>query len=252
MTALRSHYLALTVVLFVFGFLGVLAYRSNVNVGTATATGDRHEQLVQIVENLEQKKGALEGELQRLREEIADQERLDAARRGLSQSYTAELERLRMLAGLVSVKGPGVVVTLADNQHPPDGAIDPNNYIIHDYDVRAIANALWLGGAEAIGINEERLVQSSAIRCVGTTVLVNSTRVGSPFVISAVGDPNALLAALDADQDAALLLHEYVKTLGLKVSASPADEMLIPAYRGSLSPRVLRSIDQNPVPGGGG
>lgn len=242
MAAVRSHYLALTAVLFVLGFLAALAYRSNVAVGTPSPSGDRHEQLVEIVENLEQKKDGLENELQSLREEMAEQEQEDAARQGLSQSYTTELDRLRMLAGLVAVKGAGVTVTLADNQHPPEGALDVNNYIIHDYDVRAITNALWLGGAEAISVNDERLVQSSAIRCVGTTVLVNSTRVGSPFVVSAVGDPDALLAALDADQDAGLLLHEYVKTLGLKVSASREDEVVVPAYRGSLSPRVLHAI----------
>lgn len=242
MAEIRSHYLALTVVLFTFGFLAALAYRSNFSVSTASSSTDRHEQLVQIVVNLERKKESLLTELDRLREDIGEQEREEAARRGLSQSYTAELERLRMLAGLVPVRGPGVTVTLADNQQPPENAVDANNYIIHDYDVRTIANALWVGGAEAVSVNGERLVQSSAIRCVGTTVLVNSTRVGSPFVISAVGDPQALLDALETDKDARLLLHDYVRAFGLKVAVSRVDEVQIPPYRGSLSPRSLRAV----------
>jgi uncharacterized protein YlxW (UPF0749 family) len=158
----------------------------------------------------------------------------------LASSYSSQFDHLSMLAGLVPVTGNGVVVTLADNPSPPEDGADPNNYIIHDYDIRAVVNALNAGGAEAIAVSQQRLVQSSAIRCVGTTVLVNNTRVGSPFVIMALGDGKALAAALQKDADALLLITQYARTFGLKVSIKQAGDVRLPAYGGSVTPRELK------------
>lgn len=239
MADVRRHYILLTVVVFILGVLAALAYRANVGASPAPAPGDRQSQLVGIVRMLEEKRERLAEDLDGLREEVSELEKQSAARRGLYEVYSEELAALRMLAGLEPMMGRGVEVTLADNPRPPDDGVDPNSYIIHDYDVRAVVNALWAGGAEAVAVNDERLVQSSAVRCVGATVLVNSTRTGSPFVVTAIGDPGGLVDALSADEDARLLLDEYARVFGLKVTVREAEELRVPRYRGSLAPREL-------------
>lgn len=248
MLVVRRHYILLAVVVFLFGLLATLAYRTSVGASPSAMAGDRQGELVGIVEALEEKRERLAVELQGLREEVSELERESAARRGLYEAYGEELASLRMLAGLEPVGGRGVEVTLADNAHPPESGLDPNNYIIHDYDVRAIVNALWAGGAEAVAVNDERLVQSSAVRCVGATVLVNSTRTGSPFVVTAIGDPDGLLDSLSTDEDARLLLDEYAPVFGLKAVVREVADLRVPRYRGSLAPRELAVVPQSETP----
>ena len=235
----RRHYLLLASVLFAVGLLGALAYRTNPDPDPATAAGTRQPRLVSIVETLEEKRERLMSQLETLRDDVSALEEQEATRQGLHDSYNAELSRLRMLAGLESVEGNGLAVTLADNPRPPENALEINNYIIHDYDVRAILNALWAGGAGAVAINGERLVQSSAVRCVGTTILVNSTRLGAPFVVSAIGDPDSLRRSLETDRDASMLLDDYARAFGLKIDVEQVDSLILPSYRGSLAPREL-------------
>jgi len=192
------------------------------------------------VQSLEAKKAGLQTTLQGLRSDLASLEGQSAQQRGLSDTYTTELERLNMLAGLVPVEGPGVTVTLADNPHPPEGDPDPNNYIIHDYDLRVVINALWEGGAEAVAVDQQRIVQSSAVRCVGTTILVNNTRVGSPFVIQAIGPKDRLRATLSTDREARRLLEQYAPLFGLEAAVDPQRHLSLPGYSGVVSPRTLR------------
>ncbi|GAB4242025.1 MAG: DUF881 domain-containing protein [Thermoleophilia bacterium] len=250
MAPTRNHYLIITVFTFLLGILATLAYRGNEALSQPTGAEERHAQLVAVVEQLEEKRTELETSLAELREEAAAYEQEAATRRGLSRTYADQLADLRMLAGLVPVQGPGVKVTLADNPQPPESG-DPNNFIIHDYDVRILVNALWSGGAEAVSVNGQRIVTTSAIRCVGTTILVNNTRLGSPFEILAVGDADALLRALESNEDAALLVQDYARMFGLRVEVSPEDRLLLPAYAGSITPRELTyETETETVPAG--
>jgi len=247
-TAGRHHYLILTGFAFLLGLGAMVAFRANVAAEEAAGDqGERHDQLVQIVERLEDKKQYLEESLATLRSEVSRREQQAASGRGLSRTYGQELEQMRMAAGLVALQGPGIEITLADNPQPPELGQDPNNYIIHDYDVRILVNALWLAGAEAVSVNGQRIAQGTAVRCVGTTILVNNTRIGSPFTILAIGDPVRLKNVLSLDEDARLLLEQYSKLFGLQATVDVHDEILVPAYAGSLTPRVLQPLTDEAV-----
>ena len=123
-----------------------------------------------------------------------------------SKLLSADLQKANVAAGLVAVTGPGVLVTLRDskNQPPrPQGLSDEayidfaKDYIIHDRDIQLVVNELKAAGAEAITINDQRVVSMTAIRCVGPTVTVNNvTTNGSPVQIRAVGDPATLSSSL--------------------------------------------------------
>jgi uncharacterized protein YlxW (UPF0749 family) len=243
----RTNYLVLTAILFLLGVLGMLAYRTNSAVGQIEAIPDRQAQLVAVVQELEDDNLRLQQRLGEVRKQAAELEKQVAARQGLYRTFNEELERLRMQAGLVPVVGDGLQVSLRDNPQPPDGVLDPNDFIVHDYDVRILVNALWAGGAEAVAVNDQRVVGTSAIRCVGTTILVNSTRIGSPFSIEAVGDAARLRKSLDEDDDARHLIQEQSKTFGLGVEVKEQQDLELPAYVGSMAPRHLRTDgDQEP------
>ena len=92
--------------------------------------------------------------------------------------------------GLTEVTGEGVIVTLNDSTVPLTGSTllsDPNDYLIHYEDIISIINELKNAGAEAISINGQRIVANSVIKCDGTVIKVNGQKIGTPFVISAIG-----------------------------------------------------------------
>ncbi len=152
-----------------------------------------------------------------------------------SSSFTIikkELEEARILAGLSDVEGPGVTVTLNDNKVgiQQNATIDPNTFLIHDDDIMAVINELNAAGAEAVSLNNQRLIATSAVRCVGPVVSVNQTRVAAPFQISAIGDPDALEAALRLPGG----VIDYLAPWGIEISIKKSEKILIPKYEQPL------------------
>jgi uncharacterized protein YlxW (UPF0749 family) len=139
---------------------------------------------------------------EQLEKDLADTkiqvEKLASRRISPGTAMQRMLDESKMLAGTVAVHGPGVVVQLQDSpKRPPEARQDViQDYIVHDRDIRDVVNELFAAGAEAISVNGQRLMASSSIRCVGPVVLVNTTQVGAPFIIKAIGNPETLESGL--------------------------------------------------------
>jgi uncharacterized protein YlxW (UPF0749 family) len=237
-----SYRPALVLVFVVLGLFISVAF--NTTSRLAEARPGRASDLVDVVQSMEAQRDELQDRLAELRTELARLEREAADDSGVSKSFSRELDRVRQAAGLSAVAGPGVEVVLGDGSEVAAGA-DPNDYLIHDTDIAAVVNALFVGGAEAVEVNGERLVATTPIRCAGTTVLVNSARLGSPYVIKAIGDPTALERAVLEDDVASLLFDTYKSQYGLQVSLGRSSDLTVSGYRGSMRPQYVR-------PAGGG
>ena len=122
-------------------------------------------------------------------------------------------------------------VTLDDSEldRAPTGNV--NDLVVHSQDVQAVVNALWKAGAEAMAINGQRLVSTSAVLCVGNTLLLNGTVHSPPYTVSAVG------AGKDRFEADSLVrrLHDDATTFGLRFSVARMDDVEVPAYRGATS-----------------
>ena len=70
---------------------------------------------------------------------------------------------------------------------------------MHQQDVQSVLNALWAGGAEAVGMQDQRIISTSAPRCIGNTLLLHGRTYSPPYVMSAIGDVARLEAALAAE-----------------------------------------------------
>lgn len=140
-----------------------------------------------------------------------------------------ELDKANILSGLTEVKGTGVTVTLTDSSK---SASEMNNnyeqYIIHDGDLRMILTELFGAGAEAVSVNEQRIVGTTAVRCVGNTIMVNDIKIAPPFEIRAIGDPNTLEAALMIKGG----VSDYLKSWNIGLSVKKQDSVDIPRYTG--------------------
>lgn len=136
-------------------------------------------------------------------------------------------------AGLDAVHGPGLVVTLTDAQRDAQGRFPrdatPDDLVVHQQDIQAVLNALWSGGAEAIQMQDQRLINLSAPRCVGNTLLLNGRTYSPPYTVRAIGDVAGMQAAL-ADAPLVTLYKQYVIRFGLGYTEKAEDDIEIPGY----------------------
>ena len=136
-------------------------------------------------------------------------------------------------AGLVPLTGPGVVITLDDAPARPDGSLPvnarPDDLVIHQSDVQAVVNAVWAAASDGVAIMDQRLIATSAIRCVGNTLLLQGRTYSPPFVITAIGDAAAIRTQLAGSRQVADL-QQAVDAFGLTFSVRERAQVTVPAY----------------------
>ena len=228
---LGQWHISLTIVFVILGFLLATAFSTQQRWGERA--GPRKQNLVDFIKKQRVERDALGDQLIKLRKEIDKLDLAQAGRLDQQSVYGRQLERLKLKAGLKAVGGPGLEITIGDAARVPLGA-DPDSYLIHDYDIQIIVNALWRGGAEAMALNGERFVINTGIRSAGSTILINSKPQGGPYKIKAIGDPERLLNVLKQDSDAALLVGDYAQRYGLVVKKVRRRRLTVPPFKGSL------------------
>jgi uncharacterized protein YlxW (UPF0749 family) len=143
-----------------------------------------------------------------------------------------EMEKNKLLAGYKTVEGPGIEIVMYDNMNSDELSFNFNDGIIHDVDMQNILNDLRVAGAEAISINGERVLSFSDIKCAGPVIRVNGRSLGTPFIITAIGDPKLLMASISAPGTYADMLR---KVYGIGIQPYTKDKLVIPAYSGDFS-----------------
>jgi uncharacterized protein YlxW (UPF0749 family) len=208
---------------------------------TARGTDLRPSDTVQISERIRAQERAvaeLTRQADQLRAQISAATTAVAAGSHEVEVERAQADRLALAAGLVPLRGPSVTVALddadkADQQRDLAAGATPDDLVIHQQDVQGVVNALWVGGAEGLTIMGQRVVSTTAVRCVGNTLLLHGRTFGPPFVITAVGNPVSLRRALDADRTVAVF-QQYVAAYGLHYTVTTSHSMTLPAYAGPL------------------
>ena len=191
------------------------------------------QDLAHLVEAEMERSAALAEEVQALSAEV------DALTDGASTGMPAEdveaVSRLALEAGRVPVAGPGLTVTLNDaspNAPRPDWVTN-DMLVVHQQDIQAVINALWEGGAEAMTLQGERVVATSAFRCVGNVLLLHDQVFSPPYAVQVIGDPDVLRSALRESEAIANYL-EYVDAVGLGWSVQDHETIELPAYEDTL------------------
>ncbi len=221
----RSWQISVAVVCLILGLLLVVQIRTQYIKERAALP--RTQFLEQLYVDAEEQRKALQKEVDQLRAELAGA----AQGRSLTAALNSELEKAQTLAGLTDVKGPGVVVVLDDSTAQPKAGQDADIFKIHDQDTLLVVNELFASGAEALSINGQRHVAITEIRLAGDATSINNTHVGLPFTIKAIGNPATLEAALRMRGG----VVDSLKTWGITVKIEQAQELVIPAYKGSLA-----------------
>ena len=147
-------------------------------------------------------------------------------------------------AGMTPVTGRSLTVSLDDAplREPDDPlwqTLSPDDVIVHQADVQAVVNALWRGGAEAMQIMDQRIINTSSIQCVGNTLLLQGRVYSPPFVITAVGPVKRMRASLRADP-AVTAYREWAQAVGLGYDVQRDAETTIPGYTGPVTMAYAR------------
>lgn len=160
--------------------------------------------------------------------------------------YQGQVDSLLGPAGLTEVRGDGLTVTMSDS--PTDvqesGQGNPNLYVVHQQDLEALLNALWAGGAEAITLQGQRIITTTGIKCQGNLVLVQGIPYPQPYVISAIGDPEALRAAIDADHLMSVYRRQAADPeIQIGWSLEADDALVAPEYAGLTDLQYAEPLD---------
>lgn len=234
--------IALGIVFMILAFLITIQFRSvTKNNETQQQNNLRIEDLLTELNKEKEKSSALEQQVEEYEEDIAQYRSEAEKSNGDSMFLSEQLKRAEILAGLVDVHGPGVTVTLNDANNRKDlgSATEANSTLIHDEDIRRVINELSAAGAEAICVNDSRIISTSAVRCVGPTVLVNDTKMAPPYEIKAIGKPDQLEAALNLNGG----VIDGLRVWGFEISISKSDDLVIPRYSGTLNFRSASAVE---------
>jgi uncharacterized protein YlxW (UPF0749 family) len=207
---------------------------------TALGTDLRAGETTELTELLSQREAVLERqsalltdlqrEVQRLTEQVA-------TRDGAVAAAAAAAEAGAVSAAVVPLTGPGVEIVLDDASLRPDGSLPAgaraDDVVIHQSDVQAVVNAVWAAAADGVAIMDRRLIATSAVRCVGNTLLLQGRTYSPPFVITAIADPAVVRAQLAVSPQVAIF-QQAVEAFGLTFEVRERPEVALPAYDGPL------------------
>jgi uncharacterized protein YlxW (UPF0749 family) len=228
----------------VFGLAGLLfATSAETAQGTDLRAGRRLE-LNDLIRAEEQRVADSQRQLEDLRAEVEDLSGRVAARSERGDTLRSRAQDLGRPAGLVAVRGPGLTVTLDDAPRPAEGVElpgdpSPDDLVVHQQDVQAVVNALWAGGAEAMQLMDQRVVSTSAVRCVGNTLILHGVVYSPPFTITAVGPVEDMRSALES-APYVQLFQQYVDAYGLGYEVEEQEAVRLPPYEGTLRMEYAR------------
>lgn len=173
-------------------------------------------------------------DLEQIRKQATQNDKTSSAKQN-------EITQNNMLLGNYEVQGPGVEITLTDNNTgiSKDGmeVIDLSQLVVHYNDLLEVINALNNADAEAISVNGQRIVPTTAITCEGNVIKINGQRVSSPFTIKAIGSPGLLYGSMS-------MIGGYLYWMeneGVLVDIKQSDNVVVEKYNGVINYKYIKS-----------
>jgi uncharacterized protein YlxW (UPF0749 family) len=216
----------LFIVFLLFGMILTMQFRTILSAQQQTARGQTSLQSLSAELDQVLKEGnELQEQIRKLEEEKDEiMNQWKNTDNPMLSELLQERKEAMLYSGMTDVKGSGVIVTL--NDAPARTGVDPLELIIHDMDIVKILNDLRAAGAQALSINDERILATSKQLCAGPTILINQNRYPVPYIIKAIGDPDALYTALE-ESEAVIVMRIY----NIQVDVRKEQEIVIPRYK---------------------
>lgn len=202
--------------------------KSSTTVGKTLVENELRDSVLrwkQKYENASERLEEKEKTLNDLRKQISS---TDENHSGMSD----KLAIYNSLLGNTELIGKGIVITVTDGDESSLNGNWASDYIVHDGDLYEIVNALKNAGAEAISINDQRIVSKSSITCAGNVVLINGEKVGVPYEIKAIGLPSMLYGAVTMPNGYIDWMIDDGVQVDIKRVEKEKESIIIPKYDG--------------------
>lgn len=206
------------------------AQMRTVNSTAEIAQGKRESELIDDLAKMQRKYNDLKVKYDDNLKVVEEYKSNSASNSVLISSMQEEVKNLAIAAGTENLIGEGIVIVLTDGNKTLDPELRQDS-LVHDSDVLTVVNELKAAGAEAISVNGQRIIASSAIRCVGPVIQVNYQKVAAPFTIKAIGNAQYLESALNIKNGVADLLRE----IGIGVKITREKDVKIAKYDGTFN-----------------
>lgn len=230
----------------VFALAGMIFWVSfNTAQGTNIRSDESMLRFSDLIDERSRENRQLESSTARLREEVSGLAKRDSGSSAEERERLSEVERE---AGAQKLTGAGLTVTLTDApsdataQLPGWPEPEPDYLVIHQQDLQAVVNALWEGGAEGIQVMDQRLISTSAVRCVGNTLILQGQLYSPPYTVTAVGDPDKLRRSLDTNKTIEMY-KKYVDAYGLGWKVEEHERRTLPGYTGTIDLQHAKPVD---------
>ncbi len=223
------------------GLLLIWQFRADLSLSGAYPA-DEIEAREELFKSYLTEQGYLQSRILSLREEIENaQENIEIQS---ESSSLATLESLKKEIGLSEITGKGIEITLTDGPYAfRNGNKVQDEDLVQASDIRDIINVLNASNAEAISLNNQRIIATSPIVSVGNTILVNNSYITPPFVLNAVGDKDIILQRIANEPTIKPLIERNNRNqIDLKIVVR--DFVSIPVYNGDLKTKYLTLIEQ--------
>lgn len=234
---MTNNKIAISLILGIMCFLltyGIcMQIKTTTSIGSTTSTNATENELRSAVLKSKEKYDNLYRDLENAENEL-ERERTSATQNNSElEDLENSIKEANKMLGLTEVTGNGVEIELNDNQTIPASSYlgDPNDLVVHDIDVLRVINELKNAGAEAISINDQRIVSTTAIECDGNVIKINGIKVGTPFKIKAIGNPEYLYGSLNRKRGYLEVMRE---DYFLVAKIDKSEKLTIPKYTGII------------------
>ena len=217
--------------------LGIVLQLNTINDAVQTVgQGTKDNSLRDEVLKWKEKYDNTYEQLEKAEKELEKERQASTSTDASSLEKQERLKELNTYLGLTDVTGSGIIITLQDNTSTK---LVSSKDLVHDGDLRAVINEIKNVGADAISINDQRIVQSSTINCAGAIVQINDESIGSPFVIKVIGDQTNLYYNLTRPGS----YIDRLKEDAIVVDVKGSDNITIEKYNGVLTTKYIKNVE---------
>jgi len=181
-------------------------------------------------------------ELNELEELIKVIETEQAAEDAVIRNLVSELEKFKMASGVVDVSGPGVVITIRDPGKADELIDDYNGILYNSEQLLSLINKLKEAGAEAISVNEQRIVGTTEISLAGTGININGTATAPPYTVKAIGNPLTIESALTIRGG---IIDTMKRKFNWVVDIAQREDLSISRYTGVVSFKNAKPVQSD-------
>lgn len=238
----QSWWASLVILCAVFGALLGLSVKSRDLIRSESLPAQNYPALTQYYLILKRKDAGDIRTISTLQSQISDLENGTSSNSKQQQALLSDLDQTKFLAGMTPASGEGVEVILNDSKKSAplgvlSGVGSPN--LIHDMDILEVVNELKAAGAEAVSVNSQRIIATTAIRCAGPTIFINNTPETPPYIVRAIGDPKTMAKAINLPGGVGDSIREFDPAM---LTMKTAKNIIVPASQGPPTPLYAHPV----------